>query len=221
MRAVENFHAAGGQSNAYASANAATELKSAVADALEEFASQNKENAMAVNEVKAVRDKMDTLQEAVALLAESVAGREVLTSQKRGRKNRRRRVAAKSSDEEDSSSSEEEDEPTPPPKKRKKKKKQQTKKATVKKETKSRGLSYDVDKPYKRGMKYNAEWSKGKRTAFIATQKEFHHGGTQDAIEDKVDGMKAMIKRRKKNGATDKVIGELTKAKEKWEEKLE
>ena len=61
VRAVENFHAAGGQSNTYASANAATELKSAVADALEEFASQNKENAMAVIEVNEVRDKIDTL----------------------------------------------------------------------------------------------------------------------------------------------------------------
>ena len=51
-RAIKNFHAEGGQSNQYAAANTATEMKDAVAAALDEFASQNKENAMAVNEVK-------------------------------------------------------------------------------------------------------------------------------------------------------------------------
>ena len=53
-----------------------------MAAALEEFTSQNKENAMDVNEVKEVREKIDTLQEAVALLAKTVAehvDREVLT----------------------------------------------------------------------------------------------------------------------------------------------
>ena len=69
VQAIENFHAAGGKSNQYASANAATEIKDAVAAALDEFTSQNKENAMAVNEVKEVREKIDTLQEAVALHA--------------------------------------------------------------------------------------------------------------------------------------------------------
>ena len=58
VQAIENFHAAGGQSNQYASANAATEIKDAVAAALDEFASQNKENAMAVSEVKEVREKL-------------------------------------------------------------------------------------------------------------------------------------------------------------------
>ena len=52
VRAIENFHAAGGQSNQYAAANAATEIKDAVAATLDKFASQNNENAMAVNEVK-------------------------------------------------------------------------------------------------------------------------------------------------------------------------
>ena len=66
VRAIENFHAAGGQPNTYAAANAATEIKDAVAAALDEFTSQSKENAMAVNEVKEVWEKIDTLQEAVA-----------------------------------------------------------------------------------------------------------------------------------------------------------
>ena len=37
VRAIENFHAAGGQFNQYAIANAATEIKDAVAAALNEF----------------------------------------------------------------------------------------------------------------------------------------------------------------------------------------
>ena len=82
VKAIENFHAAGGQSNTYASANSAIELKNAVSTALEKFATQNKENAMAVNEVKEVRDKIDTLHEAVALLARTVAGCEALTPNK-------------------------------------------------------------------------------------------------------------------------------------------
>ena len=71
---------------------------------------------MAVNEVKEVREKVDTLQEAVALLAKTVAeraDRNILTPKKRNRSNRRRRVVEDSSEDE-SSSSEEEDEPTPP-----------------------------------------------------------------------------------------------------------
>ena len=56
-RAIENFHAAGGQSNPYAAANTATEIKDAVAAALNEFTTQNKENAMAVNEVKEAHKK--------------------------------------------------------------------------------------------------------------------------------------------------------------------
>ena len=84
--------------------------------ALDGFTSQNKENAMAVNEVKEVHEKIDTLQEAVALLAKTIAGRETLTPRKRGRRNRRRHVVEESSDEESSSSKEEKEEPTPPSK---------------------------------------------------------------------------------------------------------
>ena len=54
VKAIEDFHAAGGQSNSYATANAASELKQAVASALEEFSELNKENAMPVDEVKQV-----------------------------------------------------------------------------------------------------------------------------------------------------------------------
>ena len=90
VKAIKNFHTAGGQSNQYAAANAATEIKDAVAATLDEFASQNQKNAMAVNEVKEVRERIDTLQEAVALLAETVAWREKPTPRKRRRRKRRR-----------------------------------------------------------------------------------------------------------------------------------
>ena len=71
---------------------------------------------MAVNEVKDVREKIDTLQEVVALLAKTVAGRETLTPRKRGRRNRCRHIAKESSDRESSLSEEEKEEPTLPPK---------------------------------------------------------------------------------------------------------
>ena len=68
----------------YAFANAALELKHAV---LEDFATQNRENLMVVNEVKETPEKIDTLQEAVALLVKTVVGCKVLTPKKRGRRN--------------------------------------------------------------------------------------------------------------------------------------
>ena len=100
----ENFHAAGSQSNTYVSANAATEIEDTVVVALDKIKTQNKENALAVNEVKKVREKNDTLQEAVALLAKTMAGREALTPRKRGRRSRRRQTVGESSDNESSSS---------------------------------------------------------------------------------------------------------------------
>ena len=69
----KNFHAAGGQSKQYAVTNTATEIKNTVAAAFDEFNLQNKENALTVNEVKEVRENIDTLQEAVALQAKAVA----------------------------------------------------------------------------------------------------------------------------------------------------
>ena len=56
VKAITDFRAVGGQVNTYATASAATELKEAVASALAEFAESNKENAMAVGEVKDVRE---------------------------------------------------------------------------------------------------------------------------------------------------------------------
>lgn len=88
VRAIENHHAAGGQSNTYASANAATEMKNAVATALEEIRTDSRETALAAEEAKQVHDKIDTLKEAVALLAKTVASRAESTPPKR-RRNRR------------------------------------------------------------------------------------------------------------------------------------
>ena len=69
VNAIEDFVAVGGQTNTYASANSATELKEVVASALEEFSEQNKENVRAATEVNEAREKLDTLQQAVALLS--------------------------------------------------------------------------------------------------------------------------------------------------------
>ena len=52
-----------------------------------DFVTQNRENLMVINEVKEAPEKVDTLQEAVALLAKTVVGCKVLTPKKRGRRN--------------------------------------------------------------------------------------------------------------------------------------
>ena len=55
---------------------------------------------MDVNKVKQVREKIDTLQETVALLAKSMAARQPNTPKKRRRKVSRHQVVEDSSDEE-------------------------------------------------------------------------------------------------------------------------
>ena len=104
---------------------------------------------MAVNEVKEAREKIDTLQEAVALLAKSIAGRETLTPRKSSRRNCRRHVVEESSDDESASSEEEEEEPTPSPKpKQTAKKAQRATKENTKAKAKADG-GFDADGPYK------------------------------------------------------------------------
>ena len=56
---------------------------------------------------------------------------------------------------------------------------------------------------------------------YQAARKSYHRTGTKEAINDKVEGMKAMIKRWKAGGATEEKITELTTAMEKWEAKLD
>ena len=77
-----------------------------------------------------------------------------------------------------------------------------------------------MDGPCKPGMKFNSEWSAGKKAAYHAARKRHHRTGTKKARTDKIDGMKAMIKRWKATGASEEKINELTKAMEKWEAKL-
>ena len=217
VKAIEDFHAAGGQSNTYAAANAATEIKDAVAAALEEFTSQNKENAMAVNEVKEVREKIDTLHDAVALLAKTVAertDREVLTPRKRNRSARRRRVVEYSSDEE-SSSSEEEDEQTPP--RRTKRTARRTQR--IKKEKTKSKKNFDIDGAYKPGMAFDVAWPQGKKAAYNAARRRYHRTGTKEAIKDKLDGMKRMLKVFKAKDVGEAKIKILEEAIERWEER--
>ena len=97
--------------------------------------------------------KIDNLQEAVALPAKTIAGRETPTPRKHGRRNRCLHVVKESSDEESSSSEEEEEEPTPLPKFKQKSKKTQR---STKEKVKASG-SFDVDGPYNPGMKFKSE----------------------------------------------------------------
>ena len=215
VQAIADFKAAGGQVNSYATANAATEIKDAVASALAEFAKSNadskKENAMAASEVSDVKEQLDTLQSAVALLAKAMSQRGAV-SPKRSRKGRRRYVAEDSSDEESSSSEEEE---TPPPKPKKVKRK---KKATHR--AASRQLTFKIDGPYKPKMKWELSWSKGMKAAYQSARRDFHETGTEEAIKDKIAGIKGMTRKGKAKDASEGRIANLTAALEKWEAKL-
>ena len=148
---------------------------------------------MAASEVSDVKEQIDTLQSAVALLEKSMTQHGAV-SPKRSKKGNRRYVSEESSDEESSSS--EEEEPTPPPKARKVRKRK--KKATG--GAPGRKLTFAIDGPYQPNMKWDISWSKGMKAAFLAAEKEFHSTGTQEALKDKISGIKEMIKKGKKRG---------------------
>ena len=114
---------------------------------------------------------------------------------------------------------EEDDEPTPPPKsKRKAKKTQQPTKAKAKA---SAGASFDVDGPYKPGMKFKSDWSQGKkRPAYLVARKRYHCTETNEALANKVSGIKGMLKRWNASDVNEEKLAELTAAIEKWEAKM-
>ena len=148
----------------------------------------------------------------MALLAKTVAERNSLTPRKRDRKNRRRRVVEESSDEE-SSLSEEEEAPSPP---RKPKRSQRASKEKAMAKTKARG-GFDVDDPYRPGMKFDVEWLQGKKATYNAARKRDQRTGTKEALADKVSGMKVMLKSRKAKHVNEDKIAELRTALERWE----
>ena len=79
--------------------------------------------------------------------------------------------------------------------------------------------SFDVDGPYKPGMKFKSEWSQGKKAAYLAARKQYHRTAMKEALADKVSGMKAMLRRWKATVANEDKIAELAAAIEKWEAK--
>ena len=170
---------------------------------------------MAASEVSDVKEQLDTLQSAVALLAKAMSQRGAV-SPKRSRKGRRRYVAEDSSDEESSSSGEEE---TPPPKPKKVKRKKKATHGAAGRAT-SRQLTFKIDGPYKPKMKWELSWSKGMKAAYQSARKDFHETGTEEAIKDKIAGIKILIRRGKAKDASEARIANLTAALEKWEAKL-
>ena len=122
-----------------------------------------------------------------------------------------------SSGEESSLSEEEDKEPTPSPKpKRTTKKKQRLTEAKAK--TKA-VHSFGMDGPYKPGIKFKSEWLQGKKPAYLAARKRYHRTGTKEALTDKVDCMKTMIKRWKATGASEEKLAQLTASILKWEQR--
>ena len=74
----------------------------------------------------------------------------------------------------------------------------------------SRG--FDVDGPYKPGMKFKPEWSQGKKAAYNAARKRYHRTGTMEALADKVSEMKKMLRRWKTTDVSEEKISELETA---------
>lgn len=82
----------------------------------------------------------------------------------------------------------------------------------------ARQLTFQIDGPYKPNMKWEISWSKGMKAAFLAARKEFYATGTQEALKDKISGIKEMIKKGKAKDASEAKMA-LTAALEKWEAK--
>ena len=109
----------------------------------------------------------------------------------------------------ESSWSEEEEEPTPPRKpKQTTKRTQRAAKEKAKMKKKASG-AFDIDGPYKPGMKFDVEWSQGKKAAWNAARRRYNRRGTKEALTDKVDGMKKMLKVFKTRDANEDKIAEL------------
>ena len=58
------------------------------------------------------------------------------------------------------------------------------------------------------------------KAAFLSARKEFQNTGTQEALKDKISGIKEMIKEGKAKDASEVRMSNLTAALEKWEAKL-
>ena len=139
----------------------------------------------------------------------------MLTPKKRNRSNRRHRVVEKSSEDKSSSTEEEEEQnPTRKPKQTTKRT-QRAKKEKAKMKKKASG-AFDIDGPYNPGMEYDVNWSQGKKAAWNAARRRYHRTGTKEALADKVDGMKKMLKVFKARDVGENKITDLEAAIECW-----
>ena len=61
-------------------------------------------------------------------------------------------------------------------------------------------------------MKFDVEWSQGKKAAWNAARRRYHRSGKKEALTDKVDGMKKMLKVFKARDVNEDKIAELQTA---------
>ena len=94
---------------------------------------------------------------------------------------------------------------------------QRAKKEKTKMKKKTSG-TFDIDGPYNPGMEYDVNWSQGKKAAWNAARRRYHRTGTKEALADKVDGMKKMLKVFKARDVGKGKITELETAIERWME---
>ena len=69
-------------------------------------------------------------------------------------------------------------------------------------------------------MAWDPDWPKIKKDAYYNVRQEFHSTGTKEAIRDKIEGIKHVLKTAQKNNWTDKE-GNLKCALAKWTKELD
>ena len=218
VKQLEDYQAIGGEGNSFATANSASEIQEGIAAAMEAALTKaNAEHALALHDVKnGMNAQIDKLTEAMALMVKAtVENKENRTPNKRRRRRNRRQVE-ESSDDEDSS----EEEETPPRiRKKKKKKVARQQPAWQPAGQPNKNKSFAIGKDYKPSMIWDHQWDRATQDAWNEAKQRFYATGTKEAIKDKVEGLRAALKRAKATKNTEKTEVFKT-ALAKWEKTL-
>ena len=199
-KARENFEAAGGVVNQFAAVNAVEEVQQQLEEKLEQ---QRTEHAAAISELKKQSDdKLDRLTEAVMVLANAKKAEEDAEPP------RRRKRARRYDDDYDYSSSSE-DEATPPRRRRRTEQRRSNRRERDNRRQNDgaadRGTRFTIPrapgadlewKPgaeYKRGMKFNSDWSPGTKDTYLAARRRFMSTGTEEGLLEKLANQDRML----------------------------
>ena len=68
-------------------------------------------------------------------------------------------------------------------------------------------------------MAFDVAWPQGMKAAYNAARRRYHRTGTKEAITDKLDGMKKMLKVFKARDVGDAKVKDLEEAIGRWEKR--